>query len=157
MPKFIEVRDDVFATGSVACDVKEIREFYRANIDDLVKAFDECKKIFKVDNVNLFVRNIRKASRVGYYQNSTKEIAIDIRRYDLKEIVSTIIHEMTHAQQYATKKLIQKSKKTVTFDGKNYNDIDANKDYEGYRNLTWEIEARKMQEKYIDKVMKAIS
>lgn len=157
MPKFIEVRDDVFATGSVACDVKEIREFYRANIDDLIKAFDECKKIFKVDDVKLFVRNIRKASRVGYYQHSSKEVAIDIRRYNLKEIVSTIIHEMTHAQQHATKKLIQKSNKTVMFDGKNYNDIDASKDFEGYQNLPWEIEARKMQEKYIDKVMKAIS
>jgi len=140
MPKFIEVRNDVFATGSVACDFKHLREFYRANIDDIVKAFDECKKIFKVENVKLFVRNIRGGTQ-GFYQNSTKEVAVDIRDKTLEQIVSVIIHEMTHAQQYATKKLSQKGAKMV-FDSKEYKHVDSKKDFEAYQNLPWEIEAR---------------
>jgi hypothetical protein len=154
MPKFIEVRNDVFATGSVACDFKETREFYRANIDDMIKAFDECKKIFKVDNVKLFVRNLRKAQ--GHYSNAKREIAVDVRVYDLKSIVSTIIHEMTHAQQYATKKMSQKGEKVI-FEKVEYNRVKPSKNFEDYQNQPWEIEAREMEAKYIDRVMKAIS
>jgi len=154
MPKFIEVRNDVFATGSVACDFKETREFYRANIDDMIKAFDECKKIFKIDNVKLFVRNLRKAQ--GHYNNAKKEIAVDVRVYDLKSIVSTIIHEMTHAQQYATKKMSQKGAKVV-FEKVEYNRVNPSKNFEDYQNQPWEIEARQMEAKYIDRVMKAIA
>jgi hypothetical protein len=155
MPKFIEVRKDVFATGSVANDQKDLREFYRANIDDIILAFDECNKIFKVDKVKLFVRNIRSKSTVGFYKNSNKEISIDLRSYDIKGIVSTIIHEMTHAQQHDTKKMFYTNKQ-VNFYGKLYNIVSAEKDHEAYLNLPWEIEARKMQQKYLEKVMKVI-
>lgn len=154
MPKFIQVREDVYATGSVACDFKQTREFYRANIDDMIKAFDECKKIFKVDDVKMFVRNLRK--ECGHYANNKKEIAIDVRRYNLREIVSTIIHEMTHAQQFATKKMANKGDKVV-FEKKEYNRVVPSKDFEAYQNQPWEIEAREMEAKYIDQVMKAIA
>ena len=153
MPKFIQVREDVFATGSVACDFKQTREFYRANIEDMIKAFDECKKIFKVDNVKMFVRNLRKHQ--GTYANAKKEIAIDIRKYDLRQIVSTIIHEMTHAQQFESKKMAYKNGKVV-FAKKEYAQVKASKDFEAYQNQPWEIEAREMEAKYIDRVMKAI-
>jgi len=154
MPKFIEVRNDVFATGSVACDFKDLREFYRENIEDMIKAFDECKKIFKIDNVKMFVRNLRTAK--GHYQHSSKEIAVDIRDRDLKAVVSTIIHEMTHAQQYATKKLSNKGANYV-FESKEFKPVNSRKDYEAYLNQPWEIEARNNESKYIDKVMNAIA
>ena len=58
MPKTIEVRNDVFVTGSVACDEKVLREFYRENVENLIKVFDECKKIFKVENTTMLINSI---------------------------------------------------------------------------------------------------
>lgn len=155
MPKTITIREDIFSTGSVACDFKEIREFYRTNLDTFIKAYDEIKKILKVKNSKMIFRNLRKAH--GKYIHAQNEIAIDIRCFDVKSIVSTIIHEMTHAQQYETKKMVCVNNKDVVFAKKEYKRIDSNKNIEGYRNQPWEIEARKNEEKYIEKVMKAIS
>ena len=153
MPKTIEVRNDVFVTGSVACDFKELREFYRANVDKFIIAFDEIKKILKVnDDVKLLFNNIRKNSVQGMFTHNTKTIKIDLRCYDVTQIVSTIIHEMTHAQQVQDKKLVIDAK-SQKWNGKS---IELAKSHEDYLNLPWEIEARKNEEKYINRVLTKI-
>ena len=154
MPNTTTIRKDVKITGSVYNDFKDIREYYRKHEETIIKAFDECKKIFKVENVNLLIRNIRKRSTVGTYGNSSKTISIDIRRFKLKSIVSTIIHEMTHAKQYLDKRLKFVDGKQL-FENKIY--PNPNKvSHETYLNLPWEIEAREMEKKYIEKVWKSI-
>ena len=157
MPKTFEIRNDVFVTGSVASDQKELREYFRANIDKLMIAFDECKKLFDVQNYSMLINNIRKKNTLGVCISAKKTISIDIRRYDLKDIVSTIIHEMTHAQQFETKKLKHKNSKVSVFENKEYKNVDSNKDHDAYLNLPWEIEARANQEKYIDQVWNVVS
>ena len=157
MPKTFEIRNDVFVTGSVASDQKELREYFRANVDKFIKAFDECKKLLKVNNYSMLINNIRRKNVVGTCISGKKTISVDIRRYNLKSIVSTIIHEMTHAQQFETKKLSHKNSKVSVFENKEYKIVHSNKDYEAYLNLPWEIEARANEEKYIDKVMEIVS
>ena len=156
MPKTIQVRDDVFATGSVACDFKELREFYRENLETLTKAFDECKKIFEIDNVSLLFNNIRKKASVGQYKLDEKQICIDLRSYDLTQIVGTLIHEMCHAKQHADKRLTESKVKGVAykFDGK---DFGKAKNHEEYLAQPWEIEAREATDKYLARVMKKIT
>ena len=155
MPNTTTIRKDVKITGSVYNDFKDIREYYRKHEETIIKAFDECKKIFKVEDVNLLIRNIRKRSTVGTYGNSSKTISIDIRRFKIKSIVSTIIHEMTHAKQYLDKRLKVASNGKQEFENKIY--PNPNKvSHEKYLNLPWEIEAREMEKKYIEQVWKSI-
>ena len=153
MPKTIEVRNDVFVTGSVACDEKVLREFYRENVENLIKVFDECKKIFKVENTTMLINNIRKKSTVGEFVHGKNEIRIDLRSFKFEEIVKTVIHEMTHAKQAFDKKLCVKGSKMVW----NNEEFTNPKNHEEYLNLPWEIEARKNSDKYFDKVMKVIA
>ena len=155
MPNTTTRRKDVKITGSVYNDFKDIREFYRKHEETIIKAFDECKKIFKVEDVNLLIRNIRKRSTVGSYGHSLKTISIDVRRFKIKDIVSTIIHEMTHAKQYKDGRLKNTLNNKSIFENIEY--PNPNKiSYEKYLNLPWEIEAREMQEKYIEQVWKSI-
>ena len=156
MPNTTMIRkDDVFITGSVYNDFKDIREFYRKHEITLIKAFDECKKIFEIDDVKLLIRNIRKSSTVGSYGNSKKTISLDIRRFKIKEIVSTIIHEMTHAKQYKDGRLKDKTNKKAIFENVEYK-CASNMSHQKYLDLPWEIEARNMQKKYIEQVWKSI-
>jgi len=155
MPKTIQVRDDVFATGSVACDFKELREFYRDNVEALTACFDECKKIFEIDDVSLLFNNIRKTATVGMYKLNEKQICLDLRSYDLTAIVGTIIHEMCHAKQHAEGRLTFGEGKGVAykFDGE---DFAKPKNHDEYLALPWEIEARAATDKYLKRVMKKI-
>ena len=120
-------------------------------------AFDECKKLLNVKNYSMLINNIRKKNTLGVCISAKNTISIDIRRYNLKGIVSTIIHEMTHAQQFETKKLTHKNAKISVFENKEYKVVDNNKDHDAYLNLPWEIEARANEEKYINQVMKVVS
>jgi hypothetical protein len=156
MPNTTKVRQDVYVRGNVKNDDAYLRNYYNQNEATLIKAFDECKKIFDCEDVkhlHLLIRNIR-GNVVGNYNNTHKCISIDLRRYNLKSIVSTIIHEMTHCQQYKLGKL---SKDTSTTSNWNDKKIKCkNISHQQYLDLPWEIEAREMQKKYIDQVMKAI-
>ena len=158
MPKFFNVNEKrknnkIFVTGSVANDFKKTREFYRANIDQIEKAFDIVLNVMNIKDksLKLFVRNLRKSS--GIFYNSRNEVCIDIRRYDLKSIVSTMIHECQHKLQYVNGDLSESSKpnykKWKNEDVKNAN---SSKNYEAYLNLPWEIDARNAEKKFIDKV-----
>ena len=162
MPKFFNVDETrksnkVFVTGSVANDFKKTREFYRSNKNAIVKAFDIAMTQMNVKdkNLKLFIRNIRKAQ--GFYKNGVNECAIDIRCYDLKSIVSTIIHELQHSIQYANGDLkISEVKKMMCWKGENIRKYKSTENFEEYQKLPWEIEARSAEAKYIDKVMKAL-
>ena len=106
MPKYVPIKEDrkdLFVTGSVNRDFKNLREFYFKNIDTFIKAYDVTKKIMglKSDKLNFFIRNIR-GNTIGFYADGRKEVAIDIRSKNIKSIVSTIIHECQHALQYET-------------------------------------------------------
>ena len=163
MPKFFNVRAKeknvapVFVTGSVANDFKKTREFYRSNVHTFINAFDIAKSEMKIESNEwkLFFRNIR--SSLGYCKDSSKELAIDVRRYDVKQIVSTIIHELQHSKQY-DEGLLEKSEKRnhKKWKGENVKTCSSTVNYEEYLKLPWEIDARNAEKKYLDKVMKRL-
>jgi uncharacterized protein YjaZ len=120
MPNTTKVRQDVYVRGNVKNDDAYLRNYYNQNEATLIKAFDECKKIFDCEDVkhlHLLIRNIR-GNVVGNYNNTHKCISIDLRRYNLKSIVSTIIHEMTHCQQYKLGKLSKDTSTTSNWNDK---------------------------------------
>ena len=105
MPKYEKIetgsnRSDLFVTGSVSKDFKKLREFYNKNVNTFIKAFDVSKKILNIEtDQNLWIRNLRRAQgTIEGLGNSN----IDLRNYNVREICSTIIHELTHAKQYET-------------------------------------------------------
>ena len=163
MPKYEKIetgsnRTDLFVTGSVSKDFKKLREFYNKNVNTFIKAFDVSKKILNIEtDQNLWIRNLRRAQ--GTYRRLGKQVNIDLRNYNVREICSTIIHELTHAKQYETGDLkidpknrnfrIWKKKDSIRF-------YKASQNYKKYRQLPWEIEARENEKKYIDQVMKEV-
>jgi len=157
MPNTTKVRQDVFVRGNVKNDDAYLRNYYNEHEATLIKAFDECKKIFDCEDVkhlHLLIRNIR-GNVVGNYNATRKRISIDLRRYNLKSIVSTIIHEMTHCQQYKLGKLSKDTNTSANWNDTKYR-CGNGLSHVQYLDLPWEIEAREMQKKYIDQVMKAI-
>ena len=83
---------------------------------------------------------------------STNEVRIDIRSFNISAIVGTIIHEMCHAQQYQDGRLVVEAK-----DHKWNGEVIASaKNHDEYLNLPWEIEARKMSEKHLNRVLNKI-
>tara|TARA_R100000458_G_C8276131_1_gene251344 strand:+ start:3262 stop:3750 length:489 start_codon:yes stop_codon:yes gene_type:complete len=161
MPKFEKIdenRKDLFVTGSVNKDQKKLREFYKDNIKTFIKAFDVTKKILNInDDKILFIRNIR--SYAGFYRNAKKEIAIDIRSRNIKDIISTIIHECTHALQYQNgdlKKDIKNPRHFIWLNKDSIRKYSPKQNHKKYMNLPWEIQAREFEKKYIDQVMKEV-
>ena len=172
MPKYVPIKEDrkdLFVTGSVNRDFKNLREFYFKNIDTFIKAYDVTKKIMglKSDKLNFFIRNIR-GNTIGFYADGRKEISIDIRSKNIKSIVSTIIHECQHALQYETGMLrLDTKKKGLYYIWKQNKGLDVaietsirkykpSQNKEKYMNLPWEIDARNAEKKYIDQVMKEV-
>ena len=161
MPKFHkidETRDDMFVTGSVSCDTKKTRDAFRKHTLTIIRAYDLLKTKFKIDaKCKLFVRNLRNAH--GQYRHASHEIIVDIRNSDIQNIVSTMIHEFTHAQQYqkGDLKRHKTNSKLMLWKNKEVKQVSHLKDFEGYLNLPWEIEARKYEKKMIKKVCEELN
>ena len=156
MPKTIVLNENATVTGSVFCDVKTIRENFKSQQDQMLKAFEIAKSKLKVDDVKIHFRNIRQSKDVvhkGRYCSNTKTIEIDCKQFDLKSKVETIIHEMTHAKQWQDKKLAMKGQKYL-FDKKTYA---KPKTHEEYLELPWEVEARQTAKKHLASIMKEIA
>jgi hypothetical protein len=62
---------------------------------------------------------------------------------------------MTHCQQYKLGKLSKDTNTSANWNDKKYR-CGNGLSHAQYLDLPWEIEAREMQKKYIDQVMKAI-
>ncbi len=57
----------------------------------------------------------------------------------IKELITTLVHEMVHIQQYLSKRLFQKTGRIMRFEG-----VDYNTDME-YNERPWEIEAHALE------------
>ncbi len=159
MPKYEKInanRSDLWVTGSVNKDDKRLREYYSANAQIFVDAYDATYKLLKLKTKQkLFIRNIR--SYAGVYWNHRKEVAIDIRSRNIQSIVSTIIHECQHALQYEKGDLKLSPKANhKSWKGKCIKDSSALKQYKKYLALPWEVEARNAEYKHIKTIMKTI-
>lgn len=160
MPKTHKIkmdRNDLFVTGSVSCDDKITREKYRKLIPTIISSFDHIKTMFDTNkNLTLTIRNIR-GTTLGYYKNGKSEIAIDIRDLTERSLVSTMIHEFTHANQYKTKKLSTSNvKDKVVWNKVEMTRYDSKKNFDKYLDQPWEIEARENEKKYTEKVCKIL-
>ena len=161
MPKFHKIddkRNDMFVTGSVSSDDKTTREKYRKLTPTLIKSFDYLKTKFDIEkDCILFIRNLRTS--LGQFRPSSKEIIIDIRHHSLQQIISTMIHEFTHAQQYRKGDLVEhpSNKKLCIYKNEEFKRVKSTVDYEAYRNQPWEIEARLFESKMIEKTCKDLN
>ena len=163
MPKYEKIqtsenRTDLFVTGSVSKDFKKLREFYTKHVNTFIKAFDASKKILKIEtDQNLWIRNLRSAQ--GTYRRLGKQVNIDLRNYNVREICSTIIHELTHAKQYESGNLkVDPKNKNFRIWKKteSHRFYRASQNHKKYMDQPWEVEARANEKKYINQVMEAI-
>ena len=154
MPKTLNIENELIiatVTGSVACDVKTQREWYRKNINNIISICDEGLKYFKLENekIKFHFRNIRGKTR-GQYFNLNKKVEICLKSLNLNDVAKTIIHELVHVDQYKTGRLKTKGVKSV-FNKKEFNN--KTKTHEEYLNLPWEIEARTKADEITPKIL----
>ncbi len=159
MPKTFNIENNfnlnATVTGSVACDVKTQREFYRSNINKILNICSEGLKEFKLDNkkIKFHFRNIRgKVS--GQYIDQYKKVEVCLKDLNFKRIANTIVHELAHADQYNSGRLKTKGVKSI-FDKKEFNN--KTKTHEEYLNLPWEIDARQKADEITPKILEKLS
>ena len=96
------------------------------------------------------IRTIRNlAEKKGIYGDVMDEgdreftIRIDVS-ITPQEMISTVLHEMVHVQQYVTRRMIQNTSNEVRFDS-----VDYNADLP-YYDRPWEIEAHDKEDKLFE-------
>lgn len=110
----------------------------------IVKAMPVLKRILGLQSFNVKVRvcPIKRKSVNGSYYYATQTAWVDFRRSPRK-VLETLCHEMVHAQQYISGRLVRSNNKHSLWDGQM---IKANPtSYAAYRALPWEAEAFERQ------------
>lgn len=129
------------------------RALSREVIKDFVRLFfdDASTEMLKYIEVNI-VKVVDRSSKITM-ANCTNEgdgsFVIRIRStLDEDDFKATMVHEMTHALQYCQKRLTSESGSFV-WNSNSYESYDTDSEYEQYRNLPWEVEARKYEDLYM--------
>ncbi len=135
--------------------------------DLLIQCHDWLKKELDVDTHLVLSRECnwgRDAFHAGLYTNSLKEVRINFRNLygnPIDQMIEVLGHEMRHAVQYK-QDLLQRSQYDSVWKKRKGNryigGMWKNKNYSfiKYEDAPWEIDARKYQRKYADKVIKAL-
>jgi hypothetical protein len=119
-------------------------------------AMPHVRKLLNIPNGLLFVVRPNGGKYNGDYNERNKRIQVDPRRKNLGTILSTIMHELVHAEQYHTGKLSRSQHFNPPFwNGEAVDNKGTT--YEAYRKLPWEVEAFGRQEELAETVAKAIS
>lgn len=108
------------------------------------RAMPHARKIMDLpDSLNFIIRPMGGKYNGGY-NFRYKQIGLDPRRSNIGTILSTLMHELVHAEQYHTGKLTQTNLRTQLWNGEAVNNKGTT--YEAYRKLPWEAEAFARQE-----------
>lgn len=108
------------------------------------KALPVLKHILGLQSFNIKVRvcPIKRKNVNGIYYSTTSTAWVDFRRSP-RGVLETLCHEMVHAQQYASGRLIRGSNSRSLWDGQMIKDNPIS--YTAYRALPWEAEAFERQ------------
>ena len=135
--------------------------------DLLIQCHDWLKKELDVDTHLVLSRECnwgRNAFHAGCYFNDNREVRINFRNMygnPIDQLIEVLGHEMRHAVQYK-QDLLQRSQYDFVWKKRKGNryvgGMWKNKTYSciKYEDAPWEIDARKYQRKYADKVIKAL-
>lgn len=117
-------------------------------ISDFKNWAKNIKKFIKYSNeVTVFIKPIEQKTTLGRVNYIEKTIEID-PRFTLIQLRKTLIHELVHYEQYRDNRL-QIKNNIWLWEGKQY---DNTLNYESYKELPWEREARKRTKKIVNKL-----
>jgi len=106
---------------------------------------------YRTLNITVELKNLNDENAVGYcmMEDNNREFTIEVdRKLGIKELVTTICHEMIHVKQYAKKEMDDWSGNgAARWKGKTFNAEKTD-----YYNLPWEKEAYRLQDKYANMV-----
>jgi hypothetical protein len=109
---------------------------------------DKLMPRMKTLDIEVEIKNI-PGSAIGYcdMQDTNREFTLEIQKgLTLKELVTTVVHEMIHVKQYARNEMDEAGKtwkRCFVVEGT------------GYYDLPWEKEAYRLQDKYAQSVWDA--
>lgn len=99
------------------------------------------------DSIDIIIKPIRMRDRVGQYHEGRDEVVLDFRRGSRYSLISTLAHELTHAEQYFTGRLTREWKKwDWVYQWENNVIGNKGSTFQSYMKLPWEIEARERQD-----------
>ena len=118
--------------------------------DDVV--IDGVKHTF----ININVEIIAKRFLTEFEVNSPEDTRKAADEADIMT-VEAVVHELQHLKQYRDKRLVDAEKdnegrRCLTWEGNRYRDYQPSENYQAYRNLPWEIEARSVARRITDEL-----
>lgn len=119
------------------------------------RAMPHARKIMQLpDGLNFIVRPLGGKYNGGY-NFRFKQVGIDPRRSNIGTILSTLMHELVHAEQYHTGRLTQTNLRTQLWNGEAVTNKGTT--YDAYRKLPWEVEAFDRQDKLAKQITDMIA
>lgn len=121
---------------------------YQRDIAETVVYYmiDKLLPRFKTLDIEIVLKGKLDADAIGYCNAETnrREFVLEIsKNLSLKELVSTICHEMIHVKQY-----VRKEMDVLVYDGKQRWKRSYTPDSTDYFDLPWEKEAYRLEKKY---------
>lgn len=114
-----------------------------------VEAFKAIRKTFNTKNVGIIVRSFHDPKTKGDcldLKDGKQLIRLSIRLKDEDDLLTTLAHELIHADQMQRGDLKINGNGTVVWKGVEYEAVSPKNNYDKYRNFPWEKEARDGQE-----------
>lgn len=153
IPQVVAFGDNVSCSTTAYWDPKEkhiAREFSQLAADAFPLFADHLNF---PSNIRIIVRYF-KGNRRGCYIEGLKTAFLTPRARTKKGFVSTLAHELIHAEQYHTGRLVNKGRREKWWDGKPVGNKGST--YDRYRDLPWEIDAFGRQDEIALAVMKSL-
>ena len=137
---------DIYTTGQASIGDKKYRDKTRRYIQVAQAIYPFLKERMTLpDDVKVVVGFTRGKRNLGFYQNDGKQCFIDPRHQGMWKFVDSMIHELTHAQQYFTGKLEHKYSRVYESWIPVWEDKEWGKyatSHKKYLAQPWEVEAR---------------
>ena len=125
------------------------RNYIRKLMPGIIRDIDKLEETLGIDGHHFIFRYLARVYN-GYTYPSTAVAFIDPRRRSYDEVLHTIVHEALHLKQVQDGYLKWEKKScSLIWKGTPYSVVEelADKNYETYRKLPWEIDVENAQDK----------
>jgi hypothetical protein len=141
--KLVSKKANIYVSASANYSHKKTTSI---NVQLVERALPILKTLLKLPSLSIRVAPIKAKNMKGYYQSESKLVTVDCR-LEPKELIEVLSHELVHAEQYHSGRLMKKYLKRKGW-MHYWNGTIGSKGttYKAYRDQPWEKEAWGRQE-----------
>lgn len=149
--KTVEIMDGIHGTISAVYGA-HYKPYTMSHFPRFKVAWRYARTLMDLTGKEMIIFKPIKGNYGGFYFNHNQRIYIDPRR-TFKAVVTTLMHELVHAEQYKQGRL-KSSGGAFFWNGQLQVPVDPSVSVEAYKNLPWEKEAYGRQDELTQKVLK---